>query len=332
MIYRADVKRKWDPGRAYPVFVTLTLPMDQEHTDAEINRKCLQPFLIRCRRDYGVDHYFWRAEAQENGRLHYHLLMDRYIPKEYLQAVWNMSLQALGYLDRYFLATGSIRPPSTDVHRIRDKVKDRKTGQWKTVDPVDYLLDYIMDTPAPAKEEEIEGKESEEPRKLIGRYRHSDGVIEEYVTRPIDGRVWGMSDSLRAIREPRASATVDLVQTLERAREQGRLRRVDQEHATMYFGPVGVILSRARASNWKLLQTYYLQVFHHLYPDQLPRGHSVVRAPLNVESLWIDLEAVALYNRVESRDQVETFGTAAELERYMDRKARAGRMDLRQVA
>lgn len=157
----------------------------------------------------------------------------------------------------------------------------RKTGKWKTVDPVDYLLDYVMDTPSP--EEPVTDAEGNTepaadqptgskpaPRKLVGRIRHSDGRIETYVTRAIDGRVWGMSDTLREIREPRAEATVEMVTTLEKAKDAGILRRVDLEHATLYFGPVGLVLARASRSSWALVKDYYLQVFGHLYPKQLP--------------------------------------------------------------
>lgn len=297
MLYRAEVKRKWDPGRAYPVFVTVTLPSDQVHTDAEINRKCLQPFLVYLRRHHGIENYFWRAESQENGRVHFHVLTDRYIDKEDLQSAWNKCVNALGYVDRYYEQTGEASPPSTEIHRVRDKVKDRKTGEWRSVDPVDYLLDYVMDAaqlealPAPDDPKRVE------PRKLVGRYRAPDGSIRTYYTRPISGRVWGMSDSLREIREPRAMASYRLINALEIATDSGELRRVDQDHATMYFGKVSVVLGRAHAGMWDLIKRYYLNVFGYLYPAQLPPEY-VKRWPLeDPRDLWIDLENFASYHR-----------------------------------
>lgn len=326
MLYRAHVKRRWDPGRAYPVFVTLTLPADQVHSDAEINRKCLQPFLIRLRRDYGIENYFWRAEAQENGRVHFHLLTDRYIPKRYLQLAWNMSVEALGYLTRYFQSTGSLTPPSTEVHRITDRVRDKKTGAWRTVDPVDYLLDYVMDTPAPEPDDPNAPTESEKPKRLLGRIRHSDGSIETYVTRPITGRVWGMSDTLREIREPRAEATVGLVQALEEAKLAGTVRRVDLEHATMYFGPVGLVISRSSEAAWRLVKGYYLNVFGHLYPDQLPPEFTRAHPLQDPRNLWIDFENIATYHRLRMEGPPPVFQTAVELDQWIaqqnDRKQR----------
>jgi hypothetical protein len=296
-MFRAHQGGRPGSGRAYPVFLTLTLPGDQVHTDAEINRACLQPFLIRLRRDYAVDHYFWRAEAQENGKLHYHLIIDRYIPRRYLQLAWNLSIDALGYLGRYFAISGSLTPPSTEVHRITDKIRDKKTGAWKTVDPVDYLVDYALEIAEPEETEDPAPGEEPKIKRLRGKHRNSDGTVTIYYTRPISGRVWGMSDSVRDLREPRLELTGDLLRTIEKAREQGVIRRVDNDHATMYFGPVAVVLGRSRPAIWKLLQAYYLTIFHHLYPDQL--GPEITRGKVlqHPADLWIDTVDHCLFNR-----------------------------------
>lgn len=297
MIYRAQIKRRWDPGRAYPVFLTVTLPSDQVHRDSEITRKCFGPFLQELRRQHGIDHYFWRAESQENGRVHYHVLTDRYIRAEDLQVAWNKAINKLGYVDRYWEKTGEATPPSTEVHAVRDKVQDKKTGEWRSVDPVDYLLEYVMDAPKP---EEIEGEpaeKQEEPRKLIGRYRHKDGRIETYTARAIEGRVWGMSDALRSIREPRAKASVRLVVALEGAREAGTLRRVDNDHATMYFGDVSLAIGRAHPGMWQLITQHYVNTFAYLYPSQLPPEYVRGRTFMDPTNLWMDLQDFALYHR-----------------------------------
>lgn len=298
-LYRHRMDNRPGSGRAYPVFITLTLPSRQRHTDAEINRACLQPFLIQLRREYSVEHYFWRAEAQENGNLHFHLLIDRYVPKRWLQLAWNCSVDRLDYLWEYFKETGSLTPPSTEVHRITDKVKDKKTGQWRHVDPVDYLVDYALETPEPEPGEVPEGEERPMPKRLIGKRRGPDGSVITYTTRPIVGRVWGMSDSLREIREPRAELTMDLLERLESTRERGTLRRVDGEHATHYFGPVSTALGRSSPLIWKLLSAYYLTVFGWLYPDQLGPVITKGKTLKDPRNLWIDLENAALYNRLE---------------------------------
>ena len=307
MLYRAEIKKRWDPGRAYPVFVTVTLPSAQIHPDREITRRCFGPFIESLKRHHGIEHYFWRAESQDNGRIHYHLLTDRYIRHEDLQLLWNRYANKLGYVDRYFAESGSITPPSTEVHAVRNKVKDKHTGQWKEVDPVDYLLDYVMDTPQPEPLPPDATNDERHNRKLIGRYRAPDGTVKEYETRPIDGRVWGMSDSLRAIREPRAQASVRLITALEQARGTGALRRFDNDHATMYFGDVSLVLGRAHRGMWSLIKSHYVQVFAHLYPRQLPAQYIRGKTFLHPLDLWIDLQHFALYHRTpDPLDEEET--------------------------
>lgn len=297
MLYRADIKKRWDPGRAYPVFLTVTLPSEQIHTDAVINRQCLQPFLQMLKRHHGIENYFWRAEAQENGRVHFHILTDRFINKEDLQVSWNKAVNALGYVDRYYEQSGEACPPSTEIHRVRTQVKDRKSGKMKDVDPVDYLLEYVMDAAQLEKPAEGEDQQSNQPRRLVGRYRKPDGTISTYYTRPITGRVWGMSDALRSIREPRAEASYRLIRALEQAKDNGVLRRIDQEHATLYFGPVALVIGRAHRGMWQLIKDYYINVFGFLYPAQLPPWYVKSKPLQDPVNMWLDLEHFATYKR-----------------------------------
>lgn len=310
ILYRAEIKRRYDPGRAYPVMITVTLPSDQVHPDKVITRQCLGPFLQWLKRSHGTEHFFWRAEAQQNGRIHYHILTDRYIRAEDLQVAWNHAVNKLGYVDRYTEASGSDTPPSTEVHAIRDKVKDKRTGELRSCDPVDYLLDYLMDAPAPEAIDPNEPEEKKGPRKLIGKWRRKDGSFETYEARAIDGRCWGMSDGLRTIREPRAIASVRLITALEQAREQDKVRRFDNDHATMYFGDIALTLGRAHPGMWHTIKNYYVHVFAHLYPDQLPPEYKRGRAYYDPANLWIDLQEFALYNR----DPVEIDEDAAAIE------------------
>jgi hypothetical protein len=310
MLYRAEIKQRWDPGRAYPTMITLTLPTAQQHSDAEINRACLQPWLQMMRRDHGVEHYAWRAEAQENGNLHYHIILDRYIPKHLITLSWNQCIDVLGYRWRYFEATGSLTPPSTEVHRITEQVKDKKTGELRTVDPVDYLIDYLLDLPVPEELGPTDPNEEPKPKKMIGYYRDKHGVRKMYITRAITGRVWGISDGLREIKEPKARATTDMIMALESATETGQLRRVDLEHATMYFGKVSVTLGRSHPGAWAVIKQYYIHVFAHLYRDQLPAQYIARHPPMDPRGLWIDLSNFAFHYPASHEEQIDAYNEA----------------------
>lgn len=103
------------------VFVTLTLSANQIHSDQEIKLKVLKPFLRILRDKYNVKNYIWKAESQENGRIHFHLVIDRYINKHDISRIWNKCQNALGYIDEFFKKFKHNNPPSTDIHAVRDK-------------------------------------------------------------------------------------------------------------------------------------------------------------------------------------------------------------------
>ena len=286
--YRTTIKKRWDPGKPYPIFLTLTLPSPQVHDDREINRKCLQPFLQQLKRQHGITHYFYRAEAQENGNLHYHILTDRYIDKGDLQIAWNKCLNVLGYEDRYYETTGQINPPSTDVHRMVDKIKDKKTGEWRSVDPIEYLLDYVTDCARLEEDDDPLMLQPAKPRILIGKYRQQDGTVITYTTRPISGRVWGMSDPVREVKEPRMECTPQIWGSLKKATERGELREVVLDHATLFFGPIHDTLRRSRGWLSKLIDLHHIHTFHYLYPTDLPPDWITYCQQLNTPDLWID--------------------------------------------
>lgn len=97
-IYHRDEKR-WVKFRL--CFVTLTLSASQQHTDKEIKSKLLYQFLDEMRAAYNVTHYVWRAEKQSNGNIHFHLVVNRFIPHMDLRKRWNRIIEKLGYVSRY---------------------------------------------------------------------------------------------------------------------------------------------------------------------------------------------------------------------------------------
>lgn len=84
-------------------FITLTLPSTQMHSDKEIIGKLLNQFLIEIKKYYKVRNYIWRAEKQENGNIHFHILIDKFIPYQELRDRWNRITEKLGYVSRYRL-------------------------------------------------------------------------------------------------------------------------------------------------------------------------------------------------------------------------------------
>ena len=83
------------------MFITLTLPSEQIGTDTETTKEVLGTFLDRCRKVGLLSNYVWRAEKQNNGNIHYHLLTDTYASYSMLRNLWFISLRKAGYIDNY---------------------------------------------------------------------------------------------------------------------------------------------------------------------------------------------------------------------------------------
>ena len=115
-VFQKSTKKKFSFKVA---FVTLTLASPQVHSDQVIKSELLNQFLTEARQKWSVRFYMWRAEAQQNGNIHFHVLVDRYIHYKNLQSTWNRIQNKLGYVDRFREKWGSGEPNSTDVHSVK---------------------------------------------------------------------------------------------------------------------------------------------------------------------------------------------------------------------
>ena len=114
------------------VFFTLTLPAKQVHTDNEIKRQVLNKFIIICQRKGLFEQWFWRAEKQKNGNIHFHFLIDTYFDKKQLQSVWNSCLEPLGYINEFEKKYNHRNPPTTQIQVVPN-------GQ----NIIDYVIKYV---------------------------------------------------------------------------------------------------------------------------------------------------------------------------------------------
>lgn len=138
--YNSLEVNKFKKDKRRIVFLTLTLSSEQEHDDYTIKRRLLIPFIAMICEKYEVKHYFWKAEKQTNGNIHFHLLIDHYIDKRQVQILWNSVQNRLGYIDKFESRYNHRQPPSTEIHL---------PSKGNTV--VNYLLAYLV-------KEEMNGK------------------------------------------------------------------------------------------------------------------------------------------------------------------------------
>lgn len=82
------------------VFLTLTIPKKQMHSDDYMKRSLLGSFIQDLKRQSKVNHYFWKAESQKNGNIHFHILVDNYVHKSLVNWLWDKVLSNHGYFDK----------------------------------------------------------------------------------------------------------------------------------------------------------------------------------------------------------------------------------------
>ena len=149
-------------GKRSLKFITLTLSSRQKHTDNEIRNKLLNQFLTELREKFGLKNYIWKAEKQENGNLHFHILVDVYIHYKQIREIWNRIQNKLGYVDRfreiyekltfddyYFLmirngTTATIQQLKDRYERqSRDNFKDPPSTEIRQVEKVRSVHSYF---------------------------------------------------------------------------------------------------------------------------------------------------------------------------------------------
>ena len=202
--YNRDTRR-WVKYRISLITITLSSP--QRHTDQTIKSRLFNQLLTELREQNGMLHYVWRAEKQQNGNIHFHLLTNIFINAVTLRKKWNRIQNKLGYVDTYTdrmnaeihtfadycnhfgnqADTATLRrryivgqssgwrdPNSTDIHSVR-KVRDLTR----------YLCKYLC-------------------KNLLAEYTSYEDIPQHLLVR---GKLWGLSRTLSALRS--VTAAVD---------------------------------------------------------------------------------------------------------------------------
>jgi hypothetical protein len=94
-------------------------------SDNEIKDVCLNQFLTELRQKHNVVNYLWKAETQENGNIHFHIIIDQFIWHGRLRDIWNRIQNKLGIIDEFEKRYHHRDPNSIDVHSVR-KIKNLK--------------------------------------------------------------------------------------------------------------------------------------------------------------------------------------------------------------
>ncbi len=250
VIYNDSPGNRFKRKEHYPIFITLTLSDKQSHPDNFIKRHLLGEFLKNVKRNHDIINYFWRAERQENGNIHFHILTDRYIDKLKIQKIWNKIQDNHGYLYNYKKQYHNDQPPSTHVKSAKD---------------VENFLNYSL------------------------KY-----MIKEEENSIIDGRIWGLSDSIRDLKTYNSVLNNKLNDAIDQAVNLNLVRIYRGDYFTsIYFEKDFKDCALDKLLN-DYARDYYLNIYNDLYlkpPDLVP----IVKPPIKLkpkllEPLTLDLD------------------------------------------
>lgn len=211
-----------------PTFVTLTLSDEQAHDDNFIKRKMLGRMITFLRRKHDVRYYFWRAEKQKNGRIHFHCIFDNFIDKKELQSSWNKIQKDFGYIDNFKKKYNYENPPSTHVEQI--------TSQTNAIA---YIMKYVTKNPDNMDDEKLK----------------------------VHGRIWGCSDELRNLKPYTSAEDSDVLECLYSLAKNRLIDRFSDDFFEVFFIDSSEFFNTYFPSKVTDIARYYKKTTSMLYSN-----------------------------------------------------------------
>jgi len=259
LLFNANEKKVYNPkfksSFSFKVgFITLTLPSEQIHTDQEIKSICLNQFLIEAKKKWCLINYIWKAERQQNGNIHFHILSDKFIPHQELRNVWNRIINKLGYVDKYKEKHHKKNPNSTDIHSL-----------YKIKNIYSYISKYMT--------KQVSGSRIKTSAKEIGYIKRgckdinsvSFGAKKYLGSLCNNGKIWSCSTSLSNLEGGKTELSDNYIKEIERLQKSKRAKRIDKDYVScIYFDN-----SYLNATNTPLLFELFKNFVQSKFSNQL---------------------------------------------------------------
>jgi hypothetical protein len=239
--------------------LTLTLPSKQVHDDCFIKKHMLGSFLDWLRKEYNCQLYIWKAEKQENGNIHFHLIINKYIHHAEINKKWNSINAIHGYIDAFrknmqqFHSSGfNSATWSGDKRTLAERYEAYKEGvktNWsnpiassdihslhKIKNARAYLGKYISKNPDETK---VYKKGLECLKKVYGEESIPEFAIKqlkEEVTAQfkVDGHIWYVSHALSNMKGFMDDMSRDMRLELMKLSQNFKDKVIDKEYCTIF--------------------------------------------------------------------------------------------------
>lgn len=220
-------------------FVTLTLSSEQKHTDDQIRKKLLHQLLVELKKNYNVENYVWKAEKQLNGNIHFHIVLDRFIPHQQLRSRWNRIQNKLGYIDAYQQKhKGKTNPNSVDIHSLYNI---KNIGS--------YLSKYMS-----KNVEYRDDMNPEDLQKLI-----------------VKGKLWGSNHELANIK----GASIPIDTFVEKELRKLTASKKVKTYVADYFTVIYINVNQLLKMGYTLLHTAFLNYISNNFTQQ-PQTYQLI--------------------------------------------------------
>lgn len=205
------------------VFITLTLSSKQIHSDNEIKSQLLNQFIVELKRKYKVTKYVWRAEKQINGNIHFHFLIDKFIPCNELTNLWNRIQNKLGYVDRY---RENMLNYFSQGFRMSNNPNDKRTREQQIKA---YKKGIATDFRQPNSTDIHSLRLITNIKAYISKYLSKNEQSAEQI-----GRLWGCSTDLSHIKGGTDNIDSEISAELQRLRESEQFYIIDDNYYSVF--------------------------------------------------------------------------------------------------
>ncbi len=243
-------------------FVTLTLPSTQIHPDNEIKASCLNQFLIEIKARCKVRRYVWRAEKQKNGNIHFHIVIDQFIPHQLIRDIWNRICEKLGYVSRY-------REEMKRWHTGGFHVRKDLLHRWSYKSQVRaYHAGVVSDWNSPNSTDIHSIRKIINLKAYIVKYMTKEKAIDR-ATGEIDdlqaqqgGRIWGCSHDLSHITGAQVVADTEVIDELLQLRNDRKIRMYHDPYYDVYYINIKLLQAKGSSRLFFEFAQYLLSTFN----------------------------------------------------------------------
>lgn len=251
------LNRKGELIRTSLTFITLTLCSDQIHQDNYIKRYMLNWFLKWLRESKGVETYYWKAENQKNGNIHFHILADRYINWQEIRSKWNQIQEHYGYIEQY-------RQIQKNWHKDGFKVRENLLDKWSKKNQLKAYQNGVKSNWSNPNSTDIHSLYNiKNPSSYIIKY-----MAKAEAETKVEGRLHGCSNNLKEIDQFEVEIDARMERLITDLINDKETNVNDQDHMQIISGNLDELIYKYNFKLYRKWKNYLYYTFRLLYYEK----------------------------------------------------------------